>query len=63
MYIVYFQAIAGQEEVHEQWGGVVPGLARDAHALKMDGVVDKALKEAGMNSASDVDAVAVTVSG
>ena len=57
----YLQAIAGQEKVHEPWGGVVPGLARDAHSAKMDGVVEKALSEAGMTSVADVDAVAVTV--
>ena len=55
------QAIAGQAEVHEKWGGVVPGLARDSHALKMDGIVDKALAAAGLSSPAGVDAVAVTV--
>eukprot|EP00752_Nemacystus_decipiens_P009626 g8601.t1 len=55
------EAIAGQAEVHEEWGGVVPGLARDSHALKMDGVVDRALEQAGLASAAEVDAVAVTV--
>lgn len=48
--------------MHEEWGGVVPGLARDSHALKMDGVVERALAGAGLSSAADVDAVAVTVS-
>ena len=40
----------------------MPGLARDSHALKMDGVVDRALEKAGLASAAEVDAVAVTVS-
>lgn len=40
----------------------MPGLARDSHALKMDGVVDRALEQAGLASAAEVDAVAVTVS-
>lgn len=57
----FLKAIAGQAEVHEEWGGVVPGLARDSHALKMDGVVDRALEQAGMSSVDEVDAVAVTV--
>lgn len=48
--------------MHEEWGGVVPGLARDSHALKMDGVVERALEQAGLASAAEVDAVAVTVS-
>ncbi|CAM9137282.1 unnamed protein product [Ectocarpus sp. 13 AM-2016] len=55
------EAIAGQADVHEEWGGVVPGLARDSHALKMDGVVERALEQAGLGSAAEVDAVAVTV--
>eukprot|EP00903_Cladosiphon_okamuranus_P009231 g8812.t1 len=55
------EAIAGQAEIHEEWGGVVPGLARDSHALKMDGVVERALDKAGLASAAEVDAVAVTV--
>ena len=40
----------------------MPGLARDSHALKMDGVVERALEQAGLASAAEVDAVAVTVS-
>lgn len=57
----HVKAIAGQADVHEEWGGVVPGLARDSHAAKMDDVVEKALRGAGMESAAEVDAVAVTV--
>lgn len=51
---------AGQASVHEKWGGIVPGLARDAHVTAIDAVVAAALADAGMASAAEVDAVAVT---
>eukprot|EP00549_Striatella_unipunctata_P003833 CAMPEP_0118674756 /NCGR_PEP_ID=MMETSP0800-20121206/1064_1 /TAXON_ID=210618 ORGANISM="Striatella unipunctata, Strain CCMP2910" /NCGR_SAMPLE_ID=MMETSP0800 /ASSEMBLY_ACC=CAM_ASM_000638 /LENGTH=428 /DNA_ID=CAMNT_0006569985 /DNA_START=115 /DNA_END=1402 /DNA_ORIENTATION=+ len=46
------ESLASQNEIHEEWGGVVPGLARDAHIAKLDGVniID-----------DDVDAIGVTV--
>jgi N6-L-threonylcarbamoyladenine synthase len=50
--------IAGQE-VHRQYGGVVPELASRAHQQHIVPVVDQALKEAGIE-ARDVDAVAFT---
>lgn len=54
------EALATQEEVHRQWGGVVPSLAQEAHRLAIDSVVDKAMKAADMKFA-DLDAVAYTV--
>ncbi len=55
------EALASQEALHEEWGGVVPGLARDAHAEALDRVVAEALDRAGMATVADVDAIAVTV--
>lgn len=55
------EALASQHQIHEQWGGVVPGLARDAHAAVIDAMVAEALRKAGMASAAEVDAVGVTV--
>ena len=55
------EALASQAALHEEWGGVVPGLARDAHAEALDRVVAEALGRAGMESVAEVDAVAVTV--
>ena len=49
-----------QDELHAQWGGVVPGLARDAHQEAIEEVVAEALKNAD-KSPADVDAVAVTM--
>lgn len=54
------EAVASQGEVHAQWGGVVPSLARDEHSRAIDRVVDDAMQQAGL-SFSDISAVAVTI--
>ncbi len=59
--VVLGEALASQHAIHEQWGGVVPGLARDAHAAVIDAMVAEALRKAGLASAAEVDAVGVTV--
>jgi N6-L-threonylcarbamoyladenine synthase len=55
------EALASQSEIHEAWGGVVPGLARDAHVAKMDIVIAQALERANLSSVEEVDAIGVTV--
>ena len=55
------QALASQDDIHAAWGGVVPGLARDAHEAQIDRIVQQALHEAGMKSADEVDGIAVTI--
>ena len=56
------EALASQEEVHEEWGGVVPKLAQQAHQRAIDGTVDQALKRAGMEGdTGGLTAIAVTV--
>lgn len=50
--------IAGQD-VHREYGGVVPELASRAHQQNIVPVVDRALKEAGVSKA-EIDAVAFT---
>ena len=55
------EALASQAALHEEWGGVVPGLARDAHSKAFEGVVAEALRRANMSSVEEVDAVGVTV--
>lgn len=47
------------QEVHEQYGGVVPELASRAHQQNIIPVVDAALKRAGV-SKEDLDAIAFT---
>eukprot|EP00540_Astrosyne_radiata_P004131 CAMPEP_0116843756 /NCGR_PEP_ID=MMETSP0418-20121206/12270_1 /TAXON_ID=1158023 /ORGANISM="Astrosyne radiata, Strain 13vi08-1A" /LENGTH=506 /DNA_ID=CAMNT_0004474555 /DNA_START=121 /DNA_END=1641 /DNA_ORIENTATION=+ len=59
--VILGEALASQKDIHEEWGGVVPGLARDAHAEQIDGIVQEALRNAGMDSLQDVDAIGVTV--
>lgn len=52
-------ALAGQEDHHRAFGGVVPEIAARAHADLMMPLVDTALKDAGM-ALNDVDAIAAT---
>jgi len=52
-------ALAGQEDHHRAFGGVVPEIAARAHAELMTPLVDTALKDAGM-TLDDVDAIAAT---
>lgn len=51
--------VFGQDELHAQFGGVVPEIAARAHAERVDTVVEHALAEAGV-SLEAVDAIAVT---
>ncbi|MDE0932386.1 MAG: tRNA (adenosine(37)-N6)-threonylcarbamoyltransferase complex transferase subunit TsaD [Novosphingopyxis baekryungensis] len=51
--------LAGQEEHHRPYGGVVPEIAARAHAEKMTPLVESVFADAGMTLA-DVDAIAAT---
>lgn len=51
--------VAGQTELHESFGGIVPEIAARAHAEKLDHCVEAALKEASI-PLSGTDAIAVT---
>ncbi|MBC2776325.1 tRNA (adenosine(37)-N6)-threonylcarbamoyltransferase complex transferase subunit TsaD [Parasphingopyxis marina] len=51
--------LAGQEEAHRRFGGVVPEIAARAHVDVMTPLVAQALEEAGL-SLDQVDAVAAT---
>ena len=51
--------VAGQTELHANFGGVVPEIAARAHAEKLDLMVEAALAEADL-SLQEVDAIAVT---
>jgi tRNA threonylcarbamoyl adenosine modification protein TsaD len=55
------EALASQSDIHEPFGGVVPGLAMGAHERCIDDVIRRALAGAGLESASQVDAIGVTV--
>ncbi|AHE56783.1 tRNA (adenosine(37)-N6)-threonylcarbamoyltransferase complex transferase subunit TsaD [Sphingomonas sanxanigenens] len=51
--------LAGQEEAHRPFGGVVPEIAARAHVERMTPLVEAALAEAGI-SLRQVDAIAAT---
>jgi len=51
--------LAGQEEKHAPFGGVVPEIAARAHAEILSPLIEATLDEAGM-SLNDVDAIAAT---
>ncbi len=55
---VLSNVVATQYELHQRFGGVVPEIASRAHIERILGVVDSALREAGLGLA-DLDAVAV----
>jgi N6-L-threonylcarbamoyladenine synthase len=52
-------ALAGQEDHHRAFGGVVPEIAARAHSELMMPLVETALKDAGL-SLNDMDAIAAT---
>jgi N6-L-threonylcarbamoyladenine synthase len=49
-------ALAGQEDHHRAFGGVVPEIAARAHAELMTPLVETALADAGL-TLNDVDAI------
>lgn len=56
---VLASVVKGQNELHAEFGGVVPEIAARAHAERLDTCVEEALDEAGV-TLQQVDAVAVT---
>ena len=62
MYCADIRCIAPipQAGLHEQYGGVKPDVARDAHASAIQQTIESCLEEAGIKP-EDLTAVAVTV--
>lgn len=56
---VLSNVIYSQIATHKKFGGVVPELASREHLEKIEGVVDEALKKAGLSYA-EIDGIAVT---
>ncbi len=52
--------VSSQLDVHKEWGGVVPNLARREHEKMIDGCVKTAFKRSGLSSMKKLSAVAVT---
>ena len=51
--------VASQVDIHREWGGVVPELSARQHVRDICGVVEQALRDAGIDH-NGYDAVAVT---
>jgi N6-L-threonylcarbamoyladenine synthase len=63
--VVLSNVVSSQVELHRKYGGVVPMIAKREHELRIDAVIEEALKLAGKNSQNkigwqDIDAIAVT---
>ena len=57
--VVLSNIVSSQEEVHREFGGVVPELAARSHIEKIDWIVKKAINESG-RKIDEIDAVAST---
>ena len=57
--IVLSNIVSSQEEVHKEFGGVVPELAARSHIKKIDYVVQRAINKSG-KKIEEIDAVAST---
>ena len=58
--VILGESLASQAEIHEEWGGIVPGLAKSAHEENIDRVIEDALQKA-QTTLEDIDAIGVTV--
>lgn len=58
--IVLSNVVASQTQLHKQYGGVFPTVAKQAHRENIEPVIKAALKKAGGLALSDLDAIAVT---
>jgi len=63
--LVLSNIVSSQVELHRKYGGVVPMIAKREHELRIDAVVEDALKVAAKNSGEaikfeNLDAIAVT---
>ena len=56
---VLSNVVRGQNDLHADFGGVVPEIAARAHAEKIDGAVQEALHQAKL-TLRDIDGIAVT---
>ncbi|MCW1930656.1 MAG: tRNA (adenosine(37)-N6)-threonylcarbamoyltransferase complex transferase subunit TsaD [Candidatus Kerfeldbacteria bacterium] len=52
--------VSTQIDVHKEWGGVVPSLARREHEKLIGGCIASAFKKSGLKSMSQLSAIAVT---
>ena len=57
--IVLSNVVSSQVDIHKEFGGVVPELAARSHIEKIDGIVQKAIVDSGIDI-KEIDAVAST---
>jgi N6-L-threonylcarbamoyladenine synthase len=58
-FLVRSNVVASQADLHEVFGGVVPEIASRRHVELVTGIIEEALRQAGLGL-SDLDGVAVT---
>lgn len=58
--MVLSNIVTSQIDIHKEWGGVVPSLAKRAHQEKIQPCIDMALKRSKMDLKKDIDCIAVT---
>mmetsp|Transcript_907 Transcript_907/g.1914 ORF Transcript_907/g.1914 Transcript_907/m.1914 type:complete len:487 (-) Transcript_907:8-1468(-) len=58
--VILGESLASQAHIHEEWGGIVPGLAKSAHEENIDRVINDALQKAD-TTLEEIDAIGVTV--
>ena len=57
--IILSNIISSQIDIHKEFGGVVPELAARSHIEKIDLIVEKAIKDSGIQI-KNIDAIAST---
>ena len=57
--VVLSNIVSSQVDIHKEFGGVVPELAARSHIEKIDGIVQKAIVDSGIDI-KEIDAVAST---
>lgn len=57
---VLSSVVSSQNNIHTEWGGVVPALAKRAHQEYIDSCVSLAMKKAKIKEFSQLNAIAVT---
>eukprot|EP01039_Chlorochromonas_danica_P004505 gene4505-4941_t len=58
--VVLSNIVYSQHDIHANFGGVVPSLAMEAHKANIDLAVERAIREAGLQSIEEIDGIAVT---
>ena len=58
--VVLSNVVYSQYEIHQKFGGIVPSLAMEAHKGNIEKAVTEAIKQAGLSSLQEIDAIAVT---